>query len=271
MPLESLQVSPDEVSLDESQEAETEVKETEETKEEPEFELEVEDEKSGEKEKSEGPDLAKENAELRAQMLQLGQEIKSLKDRAGDERKGESKAEPASDKITHEQLVGLIKEHGDNPEVMARIISHIASTEAKEIATGIRDETVKNVEFQNWFRELKTHSNAVMQPVYEAAPEFRSAVGETAKRLGIDGHPMGELLAYSLLEYAKRQGETVKEAANADRAKKIKDEKGLDKTRPTGDKGAKGKVALSKEQKEIADKLGVSHATYAKFIPKEGE
>lgn len=272
MPLESLQVSPDEVSLDETQEAETEVKE--EAKEsDSEFVLEVESESKPEDKKEEkDSELAKENAKLRTQLLEIGQEVRQLKGSVEERSRREGKApEEASDKISHEQLVGLIKEHGDNPEVMARIITHIATEEAKSIATGIRDETVKNVEYQNWFRELKAHSTGVMQPIYESAPESRGAVVETAKRLGIDGHPMGELLAYSLIEYARRQGSVAKEAADADRATKLDKEKGLDKTRTAGDKGSKGKIALSKEQREIADKLGVSHATYAKFIPKEGE
>jgi phage I-like protein len=82
---------------------------------------------------------------------------------------------------------------------------------------------------------------------------------------------MGELLVHSLISYAKQQGDKAKSADEAERADKLLKQKGIDKTRTAGDKGSRGAKGLSKEQKDIADKLGISYDSYAKFVPKEKE
>jgi len=214
--------------------------------------------------------LSKENRELRAQLLEIGQELKDIRERASRAKETPKPPPEAEGALTQEQLEGLIDQHKENPQVLLRIFNYVAEQQAQRVATGIRDETVRNVEFQNWHRDLKTHNDAVMGPILQTNPELRSTITETTKRLALDQHPMGELLVHALVDYARRQGDKAKEADEAARAEKLLKQKGHDKTRSTGDKGARTK-GLTKEHKDIADKLGISYESYAKFLPKEKE
>jgi len=286
-PQEAVSVSVDQVELptettDDLERAEKEAKE-EAPKTEPDeggVEIEVEGEEADSR-PTEGRDFAKENAELKQQLLDIGMEVRTLRGQLErgaekEEKPKKKQAEPAGDEISDDQLLAVMEEHKDNPGVLLRVYKHLAEQAATKVATGIRDETMRDVEYQSWHRELRGHNDQVMGPVYQTDPQAKALVADTANRLGLDKHPMGEVRAYSLIQYARRGQEVeTKEAgkkAEASEAKRVEDiikHKGLDKTRPAGDKGAKGKVSLSEEQKKVADKLGVSHAAYAKFVPKE--
>lgn len=281
MPQEAVTVSADLVELptettdDLEKVAKTEAEKTK-GQEEPEVEIEVEEEQP-KKGKVEGRDFEKENAELQQQLLDIGTEVRvlraQLEDKGEEEKKpkGSKKAaEPAGEEISDDQLLAVMEEHKDNPGVLLRVYKHLAEQAATKVATGIRDETMRDVEYQTWHRELRTHNDQVMEPVYQAEPKMKAVVSDTVNRLGLKDHPMGGILAYSLIQYARgQQKETSKaDEKEAKRVEELTKVKGLDKTRTSGDK-VKGKVSLSEEQKKVADKLGVSHEAYAKFVPKE--
>lgn len=274
MAVEPASVMPDMVELEREtspklgEEDQVEPKETKEVKED--LEIEVEEEKA-EKKGSER-DLAAENAELQRQLFEIGEqvkEIKATKAEPEEKKKGKTAKPSGETELSEEQLLGIMEEHKDDPRVLFQVFKHMAGSEAQRVATGIRDETMRDVEYQTWHRDLKSKSDGIMGPEYEKDVKLRPMVNDTAARLGLDKHPMGELFAHLLIQYARgKQGKT-NEAAEAERVKEITTKKGLDKTRGASDKGAKGKALLSAEQIKVADKLGVSHASYAKFLPKE--
>ena len=280
MATEPMAVMPDmvEMETETTEELEKKAGEAEEPKESKpaEEEVEIEVEEEAEKSADKGPDLKAENERLQQQLLDVGNDIRSLKaqmeDREEEPKKGKKQAAvPEGDEISDEQLLAVMEEHKDNPGVLLRVYKHLAENAATKVATGIRDETMRNVEYQQWHRELRTHNDGVMGPVYQGNPQLKSVVSDTTKRLGLDKHPMGEVLAFSLIQYAKGQEKETGKAGEkeAKRVEEIDKVKGLDKTRREGDKGSKGKISLSAEQRAVADKLGVAHDVYAKFLPKE--
>ena len=234
------------------------------------------DDDKGDRKGAGDDDLRVENAKLRQQLLDLGSEIRDMKVQLEESARGAKDVTPrgtpptGDDEITDEQLAALIKEHGDNPAVIVRIMRHLSQTEGRKIALGIRDETVRNVEYQNWHRDLKRTNDAVMVPIFQNNPDMEKQVNDTSRRLALEEHPMGQLLVHFMLEGIKRQRDEARVEDDKTRAEKIAKVKGMDKTREGGDKGSKGGVRLSQEQLEVARRFNLKPELYAKFVQKEG-
>ena len=125
----------------------------------------------------------------------------------------------------------------------------------------IRDETMKDVNYQQWFTEQKKLSDKIVGPLYETSPEKREAVMAAVKNLGFEGHPLGELAVVAMLEMAK--AEKTREVVETTRTKELTEKKSLDKTRGAG---SGKKPGLTQSQLDVAQKLGLDPKTYARYL-----
>ncbi len=168
------------------------------------------------------------------------------------------------EKISHAQLVAIIKEHGSDPEIMANIISHMA----KQEALSIRDKTVEDIDQRTWHQNLSSiESRAIAEdPVLSKRPDIVEKLPAMAAALKLDKHPFGRYLSF----LAYRAGNEVTtdastDAAEATRVADLEKKKGIDKTKTPGKKS----ITMSKEQSDMAKRFGVSPQLYAKFIPNK--
>lgn len=251
---------PDEMDISPEEAGEETTTETVEEEEEVVVEGEEEDEEG---EAAAGPDLAAKVQKLETDLYTAGREIEALRaEKTVPKEKDAPPKEEAAEVLSHEQLVGLIKEHGDNPDVMARVMTHIAESASEKAASKKADETVKDVNYRQWYSEHKKVNDGVVGTYYQSSPQLKGEVGQAVKNFGLENHPLGELFVIATMEMANK--EKVKEDAESTRTEKLKTQKGLEKTRPGGEK--KGAPKLTKEQLQVARDLEVDPKTYAKFL-----
>jgi hypothetical protein len=204
--------------------------------------------------------LDDENRELKKQLLEIGRSLQELRTQKEPLATQPPSVEPPAS-TSLEQVAGLIKEYGHDPEAMARIIDHVTEQKARQVAMTIRDETMKDVNYQQWFTEQKKLSDKIVGPLYETSPEKREAVMVAVKNLGFEGHPLGELAVVAMLEMAK--AEKTREVVETTRTKELTEKKSLDKTRGAG---SGKKPGLTQSQLDVAQKLGLDPKTYARYL-----
>lgn len=132
------------------------------------------------------------DADSQARITQLETEKRNLNvalHQARQERK--TKQETPQDTLSPDQIKQLLKEHGDDPEVMYNLVQYIAGQSSREQT---------NV---NELSQLKKQSDSY---VYQRWPsmadessELFQKAKETAKGLRIADHPMGDYLALTSL------------------------------------------------------------------------
>ena len=237
-------------------EIDTDVKVEEPKEGEDDFEVEVEGKKDKiEKEETDVVKYQREVQELKDEILKLSVRKESKPDT-------ESKEKP--EKLTRAQIVGILKEHKDDPEILLNVIEHMA----EEKASSTRDETVKDLNYKQWHSNLSGIANRIMaddEDGYLAAnPKVKGGLKEYAENLGLKDHPVGQLAAYAIM----RLSESVKAKSKVDDKSTMdditKDKGKMDKTRAF-DKLDKT-LGLNSEQLAAAKKFGVKPETYAKFV-----
>lgn len=208
-------------------------------------------------------DLQRKLQDAEQRELALAQELHTTKKGAAPATK--SVDDTGDEKITRAQLVSIIKEHGSDPEIMANVIQHIAAQEARTI----RDKTVEDIDQRNWATNLTSiEGRAIAEdPILSKRPDIIAKLPSMAEALRLDKHPMGRYISYLLYKAGSDAGESdpgKTAAAEATRVADLEKNKGLDKTKTP----AKKQVTLSKDQADMADRLGVSRNLYARFVPK---
>lgn len=234
-------------------ETEGEVTEEKEPKEPDEPEIEVEGKKQIDVEETETKRLNREVQELKGEILKLS-----------SRREPTAEVKPTDEKLTRQQIVGILKEHKDDPEVLANVIEYLA----EQKATAIKDDTVKDMNYKQWSSNLSGIAGKILhddEDGYLAAnPKVGGSLGEYAENLGLRDHPVGKLAAYAIM----RLSEQVKVKSKADEKSSKTEVKPstrvMDKTR-TFDQLGKAK-GLTTDQLAAAKKFGVKPETYAKFV-----
>lgn len=207
-----------------------------------------------------------EVAELKATIQELQKDL--LKLSLNKKETLPAPTEQKQEKLTKAQLVQIMKEHKDNPEVLANVIEYMAEQKANET----RDATMKDVNQKQWHSNLSGMANRIIsedEDGYLAAnPKVSSQLDEYAQNLGMGDHPVGKLAAYAIL----RLSESVK-------AKSSKVEETKPDATPTTTKGKMEKTrlaairdknqGLSTEQLAMAKRFGVKPETYAKFVGRK--
>lgn len=175
--------------------------------------------------------------------------------------KKDTPSEDGSDDLTQAQVVGLMKEHGDDPQVMFNIMTHIAEQKAKGVAT----EAVDAGNTAKTKAQLDTYMDTEFPDYNVEGTETHKALSDVKGRLGLDKHPYGDFLAMATLSHSQTENirknsydQGVKDALN----KKVEKNRGkaikANQPTPRGKKGTPSKAALSKAHKEVAAQLGLS-------------
>ncbi len=203
-----------------------------------------------------------ELSKVRKELQDVKDEL--LKVSVRKETKPDTKKVDVPEKLTRSQIVGILKEHKDDPEVLLNVIEHMAEQKAE----ATRDTTLKDVNYRQWHSNLSGISNRILsddEDGYLAAnPKVKNGLDEYAENLGFKDHPVGKLAAYAIM----RLSETVKAKPKGDdkstEGDKGKDKGKMDKTRAF-DKLDKN-LGLTPEMLAAAKKFGVKPETYAKFV-----
>jgi len=205
-----------------------------------------------------------EVAELKKQIQEMQAELLNVS------KKQTAKIEPdapKTEKLSRSQLVAILKEHKDDPEVLFNVAEYIAEQKALET----RDATMKDVNYRTWSSNLSGMANRIIsedEDGYLAAnPKVKGGLDEYATNLGLGDHPIGKLAAYAIfrLSDSVKAKVAVKTDVKSDKTEKVDLNKGkMDKTRPMAMKDKT--QGLSAEQLTIAKKFGVKPETYAKFV-----
>lgn len=226
----------------------------------PDDDLEVEIE--GKKPKVETEEI--ETTKLKGEIQALKDEI--LKISVRKETKLETKPDEKPEKLTRSQIVGILKEHKDDPEVLLNVIEHMSEQKAE----ATRDATLKDVNYRQWHSNLSGIANRIMsedEDGYLAAnPKVKGGLDEYAENLGLKDHPIGKLAAYAIMRLSEATKAKSKVDDKSTKDDATKDKGKMDKTR-TFDKLDKT-LGLNPEHIAAAKKFGVKLETYAKFVRK---
>jgi hypothetical protein len=198
---------------------------------------------------------------LRQEINELKTEIIKLSSRKDPV---EVKQEPGKEKLTRTQIVAIMREHKDDPEVLANVIEYLA----EEKANAIKDKTVEDMNLNTWRSNLSGVANRILsedEDGYLAAnPKVKADLDGYADNLGLKDHPVGRLAAYAIMRLSEQAKAKSKEEKPSSKAEGKPSTRVMDKTR-TFDQLDKVK-GLTAEQLSVAKKFGVKPETYAKFV-----
>lgn len=215
--------------------------------------------------------------EIEGKIARLEQDKKNLQKALHTER--QKKKEPAKEDsvtLSDDQLLGIIKENPENPEVLLRVVRYVSERAAKgEKAAAISEIDVS--------QKSKAVNNMVLErypSLAEESSEMRTEIDAVKESLGLKDSPFGDAFAVgvkvveqlpTLLRNAFEKGkaEALKDAAEKKRGDKIEDTK----LTPKG----KGKAAddadeLTQDQSSTASQLGMTPSQkkiYAKLVGKQ--
>ncbi len=229
-------------------------------------ELEVEIEEKPKVETSETAELKRLLGETQKDLLKVSQTLHDLTSKEKETPKGKE------EKLTRSQVVNILKEHKDDPEVLFNVIDYLA----EEKALSTRDKTLEDVNRKTWEGNLSGISGRILSEdkLLSTKPEHKGIIAEYAKNLGLENHPAGLLAAHAIYVLSELNkdpstlfsvyGKPTSEA-NSDRVDAIKRIKTLDKTKTPSVKVG-GSVGLTSEEAEVAKKFGVNPKLYSRFL-----
>jgi hypothetical protein len=242
------------------------------------IDLETEEESKEEKEDTESfidievegeskePSISQDKSEvdsLKEEVRKLQTQIVDLTSKVKKPSKEEVSVEKKPEKLSRGQLIGIIKEHKDDPDIILNVIEHVA----EQIASEIKDTTVRDLNQKTWSDRLSGYANQIIAEDTDgflaANPNIKSQLPDMAINLGMGDYPAGQLAAYAIYRLTEQLKSKSSEDAESERERSIKSRK-IDGTRktPTG----KQAIQLTQVHLDAAKKFGVKPETYAKFL-----
>lgn len=249
---------------DEPEESEDEPGDDEETEEEPE-------------EEPEQPEWAKEKAELESRLEKTEREKNWA---AAQLRKLQQDTKPSGDDkkvhFTDEQIVGIIQEHQDDPAVLLQVFKQVAKQEGE----GLVESKVKNQEITRFKESAEEWLRDRVPDFFQDDSPVRAAVEKMKPHLGLDDHPMADILTLGQVyvanidairkeEYERGRKEALGETAETRRKQGIKNTKPA----PAKKGGTSTGHGLTASQLETAKNLGLEGdalKNYAAMLKKSG-
>lgn len=228
------------------------------------------DEGGDDKKKVDENELRFQNMELR--MNQLESDKKGLQTALHQARqKNKKKKDSESDEdvvFNDEQLVGMIEEHGNDPETMLRIFKQVATQTTNDKTNAEEISKIKN-----------THDTYVSErwpDIDNPDSDLSKKVNQALKTLRVENHPMGNYLALSVMvteELPNIQAEAYERGkADAMKDKGVSSKKKVNNLTPSGNKKSSKKSKLDGKLLKTANQIGLDERQrkiYAKLINKE--
>ena len=252
------------IDNDENDEFELMTEEEDEAGEETEEEDEDEDE---DEEKAEPDERDKELEALR----QSNEKLQKDNNRLGYALRHQSK-EKEKEKdpgFTDQQLVGLMREHKDDPDVLFQVVKQMVKQEGTEV----KKAAVDSAETARVKQNLDGFLDEKFPDWRNTESEVRGHIDSTMEGFQLKDHPFGEFLSMAahiatnvdkiIEDHVKEaKSEALKEKAESSRKKNIK-KNSLSKSKKT-----EKKAALPDDYKEVADQMGLTESQrkiYAKM------
>lgn len=132
-------------------------------------------------------DRTKKMADLDVAITEANRKLHGIRQEKGAEKKGEPEEEAT---FTNAQLVQILEEHKDEPEVMLRIVEQ----KVKQAVKGVKDETLDATKVEAQAKEMNGILNERYPELKDAGSELRANVDESKAILGMEDHPYGDFL-----------------------------------------------------------------------------
>jgi hypothetical protein len=185
--------------------------------------------------------------------------LKKALHEARQERKSKGKADDDEDTLTDTQIDAIIEQHKDDPATMRNLIRYIAKKEAK----GIKKDAMGEAEMLTRKREADQLLRNRIKDFDDDESENRAAILTVKGKLGLDDHPMGDLLAAGFIAFEASPRiyqagvEAGKKMALSEKGEKGRKEEIKDGQIPKG-KGSDGKGKISKVSAETVKQMNLN-------------
>lgn len=232
-------------------------------------------EEKGEEKKDEEPDeLTKTKEILAAREAHIKNLNKALHDARQDRKKGKDEGDKEETPLTKEQLLGIMKEHKDDPAVLLNVIEYASQQAAK----GAEKKAVDAVEISSKKKEIDDYLGQNYPKLSDENSEDRVSVDKVKDMLSVADHPFGDFMAVavrtqlmlpSIIQAAVDHAKKEALGENADKSRKASVK--ANAPAPSGKSGGvqKGKTSLSGDAADVAKRIGLSakgQAIYGKLL-----
>ena len=253
------------------------------------LDLDEEEEEPEEEEEDGEPDKKSPEGVLEKLQGQVGTLEKRLNDKethiknlnvalhqARQEKKGKDTEEEAP--LTDQQLLGLFKEHQNDPGTLFNIIKYVAQQSAK----GVEKKAVDASQIAQKKSDIDNRLIKAYPDLAKDDSELRTGVNSVKTDLNIDDHPYGDLFALgvmtmnnleTLMKQARDEGK--QEALKGKVEDKRKETVKKNALTPGGEKPSKAKQSsteLSGKALDVAKQMGLNKSQsklYARLISKK--
>lgn len=223
----------------------------------------------GGEEPEEGADEEGETAvlrDMRAKIRRQDKEIKKLRaEMGGDKEKGGDKKE----RLSRQQLLGLLKEHEGNPEVLLNIMEYMrdmGTEDTKEAAESAARRT-------QVLAKTDDYCGKIHKDYGDDDSELMSMIASNyLEQYELSDHPYARPIGFALWILDNLPGIIQRHAKSGAAAEQARRQKVIGTTLPSGKKkvaagdGKKTVVSLTPAQKKVAKELGVNEVTYAQML-----
>jgi hypothetical protein len=238
----------------------------------------------------EEPDeIEEEEEETVSKITELEQELakaqKEINRLGYSLRKKEEKAEPKETPLTKHQLLNILKEHQDDPEIVFQVMEEMS----KQGKVDAQEAAEKSMDIKRKKEETAAHIKSLYPDALDDGTPLNNSIQAVVEWAHLDGHPMAQEAALGMLllknfpDTIREIRELAKKEAEELHSKDLKDKneasrkKGIAAAKPakSGSSDAGKPASLTQEQMETAKSLGLKTPEqlkrYAKLLgAKEG-
>ncbi len=160
-------------------------------------------------------DRTKKMADLDVAITEANRKLHGIRQEKGAEKKGEGEEDAT---FTKAQLVQILEEHKDEPEVMLRIVEQ----KVKQAVKGVKDETINATEVAAKSKEFNDVLNERYPELKDAGSALRAEVDGSKAILGMEDHPYGDYIGMAGL-VLNQLPNLIKQAHEAGKQEALKD------------------------------------------------
>lgn len=134
--------------------------------------------------------------ELKKEINRLGfamRENDKLKKQIAEAGKGGKKDDDVQ--FTDAQILQMMKDHNDEPEVLFQIMKHMQ----KQTGESLEKAAENREEFQNKRTEIRSFSEKLFPNAFDEGTEISGNIDKTVEYLGVDNHPLGREIALGMM------------------------------------------------------------------------
>lgn len=230
---------------------------------------EAENEKADDALKKELDQLKQDHAKLQTHKTGLEKALHEAR-----QEKKKAKIEEETEVLTDTQLLKILEDNPDDPEIQLRMLKHLA----QQVAKGEVDKGVSAAEINRKQAQFTDFLEDKYPTLFEEGSDIRRDVETTKKDLGLVDHPFGDFFAVAvnvltdlpeLMDYAFNEGKDAGLKGKTEEKRK----EGIEHSKLPSSKGkAKGEEGLSDSALETAKQMELTpgqRKAYEKLVGKK--